>query len=154
MRLSWSLGGAALLSLPCGALAGAGYSLSPGYVLDDAGLSGILAAIDPSGSEDPLGADVALLSLNVTFTGDGTTARVLITDANDPSRWQVPEAIVPAGAKKSKTKSKALPTAIGANTARAVELSFTEYPFTLTLTRASDGLVLFSSSPQLVFKNQ
>ena len=132
-----------LALLPALAEAGAGYSLAPGYILNDAGLAGLLMAVDPA--EDSLGADIITLALNVTFTADGTMARVLITDPSDPERWQVPEDVVPAGSSSS---------SFGSSSSGAVTLTFTESPFTLTLARASDGAVLFSSSPALVFKDQ
>jgi hypothetical protein len=127
-------------------------SSSSGYVLTSfdetsSGMTGVLTASNPSSSDDPLGADISVLSLEVTF-GGADQVRVKITDPNDPDRWEVPESVVPSVAATAADSSKG----DGASLNYAIE--FTEAPFTLTVTRLSDGAVLFSSSPNLVFKDQ
>ena len=82
------------------------------------------------------------LALAISFQSSDQL-RVLITDANDLTRWQVPDTIVPT------TPSSADPDAL-----RAYALNFTESPFTFTVTRTADSEVVFASSPSLVFKDQ
>jgi alpha-glucosidase (family GH31 glycosyl hydrolase) len=118
-----------------------GYSLDDGYVLSDAGLVGTLSAIDPSSSS--YGDDIVSLALNISF-GSEDNIRILITDNNDQSRWQVPESIVPSSVSSTSVSSDESNLA----------LAFTESPFSFTINRKEDGAVLFASSTNLVFKDQ
>ena len=81
------------------------------------------------------------LSLAVSFDSDDHL-RVLVTDATDANRWQIPESIVPVAS------SAAPASSLNYN------LTYTASPFTFTVTRLSDMQVVFASSPVLVFKDQ
>ncbi len=123
------------------------YALVDGYVLDDTGLMGTLKANDAG--TDALGADIPTLDLKISFDDDNM-ARVLITDADDDDRWMIPESIVPATVAQQQPRSKR----VGGQGSLGYTLTFTQSPFTFTLTRNSDGSILFSSAPQLIFKDQ
>jgi len=91
----------------------------------------------------PSSDDIATLSLNISF-GTEDNIRILISDASDNSRWQIPEAILSA-------QSTIIPVSSDASN---LKLSYTESPFTFTISRISDGAVVFSSSENLVFQDQ
>ena len=131
-----------------GASASSGYALS-GASLTASGLTGTLTALAPG--TDSLGADIVALSLAITFdTSDHL--RVLITDKTDPTRWQIPTSIVPSTVAASSPASPSPSSSTSADL--GYDLTYTESPFTFTVTRTSDGAVVFASSPNLVFKDQ
>jgi alpha-glucosidase (family GH31 glycosyl hydrolase) len=121
--------------------AAAGYALSGLSLKAEGGLTGLLTAIAPASSS--LGADIVSLNLDISFDG-ADSLRVLITDASDAARWQIPASIVP-------TQSS---VATNGSAATNLALEYTTSPFTFTVRRKADNSVLFASSPALVFKDQ
>jgi len=118
-----------------------GYLLSKVTENNDGGISGVLTAVSPATTS--LGADIVTLNLTITFDG-ADSLRVLITDASDASRWQIPSTIVPT--ESSAARSSA--------TASNLALEYTTSPFSFTVRRLSDNAVIFESSTSLIFKDQ
>jgi alpha-glucosidase (family GH31 glycosyl hydrolase) len=90
---------------------------------------------DPT-PNNPYGTNLDLLDFSFELLADDT-ARVRVTDPGS-SRWEIPESVLSSTA--SGAKSVASP---------ALSFSYTEEPFTFSVTRTSDSAVLFSSSPEL-----
>lgn len=117
-----------------------GYSVVPGSIVEtDIGITADLSILSGSGS--PYGNDFKDLVLNVTYV---TTEIVRIQIfPNDPSRWRVPEDIL---------KGPNAQSFISNSETLNYSVNITQNPFSILITRNSDGEVIFnsaqSSSPQ------
>lgn len=123
--------------------ASVGYNLTD-YTLDDDGLRGTLT-VRGGGGTDSLGTDITTLALDISFQCSGI-ARVHITDAS-ADRWEIPTTVVPDGTSTAAARK-------AGDESLKYALTFTEAPFTFALTRTADGVLLFNSSNDLVFKDQ
>lgn len=104
------------------------------------GLKGILQLSIPSG--DVYGVDIQSLNLEILFESDDYV-RMRITDA-EKTRWEVPQDIVPR------------PFMVEARpeSERNYDITYTQAPFSIDITRKKDGRHLFKSSSNLVYKDQ
>ena len=102
------------------------------------GYTGLLARNLPSNSV--YGDDIPYLSLDVYYESD-VTLRVKITDANR-TRWEIPQSIIP------RSDPDIAPTSVD------MTISFASNPFSFEVKRKSDGVVIFKSADQLMFKDQ
>jgi len=101
------------------------------------GWEGTLSVIDPTTT---YGNSITTLKLEV-FMESNDYVRVKITDAVN-KRWEVPQSVV------------ARPVVTSKATNAKYSFTYTSNPFTFTITRKSDSVVLFQSSESLIFKDQ
>jgi len=94
----------------------------------------------PGTETSTYGADITNLSLTVVYES-AQIVRVKMTSA-DSTRWEVPQSVLP---RTDATTSPAV---------KDYEFRYTESPFTFEVVRVSDGAVIFSSSANLLFKDQ
>jgi len=116
---------------------------TPGYSLSSVTqtANGFVGTLNKIGSGTNMyGTDIKTLSFSVVFETD-TTMRIKINDAV-PGRWQIPQSILPTPDSTTKPSN--------------MKYSFTyvSSPFSFTVKRVSDGRIVFSSSSNLIFKNQ
>ena len=102
------------------------------------GLRGTLSLIgEPSTS---LGLDLQTLTLDILMES-ADYAHIKITDATS-TRWEIPQSIVPR------------PVNVPKLSTMNYVVTYTNNPFTITVTRKSDNRVVFSSTKDLYFKDQ
>jgi alpha-glucosidase (family GH31 glycosyl hydrolase) len=109
----------------------------------DFGYSGILQLSSVPNSI--YGEDIPTLRIDV-FLGDESHARVKITDAS-AKRFEVPQSIVDRSSSMQSENKSPSPNSL-------YSFTYTKSPFTFTITRKSDSAILFTSSEELVFKDQ
>lgn len=102
------------------------------------GLKGTLELIGDASST--YGDDISTLTLEI-FLEDADYARVKITDAAE-SRWEIPQSLV------------SRPEAVPKVTTMNYEVTYTSNPFTISVTRLSDSVVVFNSAMELYYKDQ
>jgi alpha-glucosidase (family GH31 glycosyl hydrolase) len=122
-------------------------SLDVGYALDTASLAqtefGITGQLTRNLPTNPVyGDDISTLSFEL-FYETQSRVRVRITDAVN-ARWEIPQTVIerPQGEQISMDQSDMSVSIVSAN------------PFSFEIKRKSDGITLFKSSEQLVFKDQ
>ena len=94
----------------------------------------------PGTETSTYGADITNLSLTVVYES-AQIVRVKMTSA-DSTRWEVPQSVLP------RVDATTSPTV------KDYQFRYTESPFTFQVIRVSDGAVIFSSSANLLFKDQ
>ncbi|WCJ19441.1 Alpha-glucosidase [Euphorbia peplus] len=134
---------------------GNGYKL---ISIEEGPSGGIVGFLEVKTKDTQYGPDIPLLQLFVKHETQDRL-RVHITDA-EKDRWEVPYNLIPRMPALKQTmgskKAKDLKLVDKENTLSGSELifSYVEDPFTFTVKRKSTGDILFSSSAQLVFKDQ
>ena len=116
----------------------AGYDLKS-MATTQTGFSGRLSLRSTNGVK-AYGPDITDLALNVVFHTEDVV-QVKITDAKN-ARWEVPESILPRPQPSLK---------LGAMN---YNVTYTEAPFSLTVTRASDSQQIFHLDSEMIFKDQ
>ena len=93
-----------------------------------------------NGGSSVYGADIQQLSLNIIYHTENIV-EVKITDANN-QRWEIPESVIPRHKPKLFTSK------------RDYTVSYTNKPFSLQVTRASDGETILNLDSSIIFKDQ